>query len=70
MLTELILKYRRVVIVCVHLFLIIGSNLLAFLLRFEGWIPSDYFNMIIITLPFIVLIRLGTFHFLDLNSGI
>ena len=53
-----------------YLFLIIGSNLLAFLLRFEGWIPSDYFNMIIITLPFIVLIRLGTFHFFDLNSGL
>src|SRR4030065_2287524 len=69
MLTDLILKYRRVLIVCVHLFLIVVSNLLAFTLRFEWKIPSDYYYMIGVTLPVIVLVRLGFFFFLDLQKG-
>src|SRR3989304_3230638 len=60
MLTNLILKYRRIVIVCVHLFLIVLSNLFAFLLRFEWTIPSAYYYMIGVTMPVIVLVRLGT----------
>jgi len=70
MLTNLILKYRRIVIVCVHLFLIVVSNLLAFLLRFEWTIPSAYYYMIGVTMPVIVLIRLGVFYYFDLNNGL
>src|SRR3990170_539889 len=70
MLTDLILKYRRILIVCVHLILIVVSNLLAFILRFEWKIPSDYYYMIGVTLPVIVLVRLGSFYFLDLHKGL
>src|SRR3972149_2890919 len=70
MLTNLILKYRRIVIVCVHLFLIVLSNLFAFLLRFEWTIPSAYYYMIGVTMPVIVLVRLGVFYYFDLNNGL
>src|SRR4030066_1435104 len=70
MFTDFILKYRRMVVVCVHVFLIIASNLLAFLLRFEWAVPPAYYQMIGITLPVIVLVRLGVFYFFDLYSGL
>lgn len=70
MLTNQILKYRRVLVVCVHLILIVISNLSAFLLRFEWRIPPDYYYMIGVTLPFIVLIRFGFFYFSDLHKGL
>lgn len=70
MLTEFILRNHRIVVLCVHLVLIVVSNLSAFFLRFEGRIPPEYFSMIGITLPAVVLVRLGTFYFFDLNSGL
>ncbi|MCC6544183.1 MAG: polysaccharide biosynthesis protein [Nitrospirae bacterium] len=70
MLTNVILKYRRVLIVCVHLILIVVSNLLAFTLRFEWKIPPDYYYMIGATLPVIILVRLGLFYFMDLHKGL
>ena len=70
MFTDFLLKYRRMVVVCVHLFIIIASNLLAFLLRFEWTVPPAYYHMIGITLPVIVLVRLGVFYLFDLHSGL
>jgi FlaA1/EpsC-like NDP-sugar epimerase len=70
MFTNFVLKYRRIVIVCVHLFLIVLSNLLAFLLRFEWAVPSAYYYMIGVTLPVVAFIRLGVFYFFDLHSGL
>lgn len=68
--TNLVLKYRRLLIVSLHLFLIVFSNLFAFFLRFEGAIPSSYFRMIGITLPAVALTRLAVFYFFDLHSGL
>ena len=70
MLTEFILKYRRIVVLSISLFLIVISNLLAFLLRFEWTIPPDYLQMIVTTLPVIIVIRMGTFYFYDINAGL
>src|SRR3989304_6410295 len=70
MLTDFILKYRRMVVVCVHLIIVIASNLFAFLLRFEWAVLPAYYQMIGITLPVIVLVRLGVFYFFDLYSGL
>lgn len=67
---DFMLKYRQWIVCCVHLFLIIISNLLAFLLRFDWTIPTDYFPMIEMTLPLIVLVRLGTFHFYGIHQGL
>jgi len=70
MFTNFVLRYRRIAIVCVHLFLIVLSNLLAFLLRFEWAVPSAYYYMIGVTLPVVAFIRLGVFYFFDLHSGL
>lgn len=70
MLMEFILRHHRIVALGVNLFLIVLSNLLAFLLRFEGRIPPDYFSMIAMTLPVYLLIRLGTFHLYEINAGL
>lgn len=70
MLMEFILRHHRIVVLGVNFFLIILSNLIAFLLHFEGRIPPDYFSMIGMTLPVYVLIRLGTFHLYEINAGL
>ncbi|MBI4715291.1 MAG: polysaccharide biosynthesis protein [Nitrospirae bacterium] len=70
MLVDFIMKYRRVVIVCFHLILIVLSSLLAFSLRFDGAIPAEYFSLIGITLPGIVVIRLVVFHFFGVHEGL
>ncbi len=70
MIMGIILRYRRIVVLSVHLILIVLSNLLAFLFRFEWSVPTVYLSMISITMPIIVLVRLVTFHFFDVNSGL
>ncbi|MDD5435186.1 MAG: nucleoside-diphosphate sugar epimerase/dehydratase, partial [Nitrospira sp.] len=70
MLTAFFLKYRRIVVLCVNLLLIIIANLSAYLLRFEWSVPPEYFHIIAVTLPVILGIRLITFHFYGINSGL
>src|SRR5437867_1270758 len=53
----LLLKYRRVVIVGVHLVLTGVSNYVAFWLRFDGAIPDDSWNLWLRLLPLLVLAR-------------
>lgn len=70
MLTELILKYRRIVVLGVNLLLITAANLAAYLLRFDWIIPPEYLHTIVETLPLIIIIRLITFHFYEVNTGL
>lgn len=70
MLTELILKYRRIVVLGVNLLLITVANLSAYLLRFDWIIPPEYLHTIVKTLPLIIIIRLITFHFYEVNTGL
>lgn len=70
MLTELILKYRRIVVLGVNLLLITAANLSAYLLRFDWIIPPEYLHTIVKTLPLIIIVRLVTFHFYKVNTGL
>ena len=53
----LIIKYRRALVVVVQLGLVILSNQIAFLLRFDGSIPGWALETTMRTLPWLVLIR-------------
>lgn len=70
MLTPFFLKYRRIVVLSVNLLLIIIANLSAYLLRFELAVPAEYFKLIGLTLPVILGVRLITFHFYEINTGL
>lgn len=65
-----LLKYRRPVIVVVHLALGAAANYLAFWLRFDGRIPSAEYALWLATLPTLLLIRGVTLHFLRLYEGL
>ncbi|MEK6641457.1 MAG: nucleoside-diphosphate sugar epimerase/dehydratase [Nitrospirota bacterium] len=51
-----LIKHRLVLVIGVQLLLIIAANLLAFLFRFDGDIPSDYARLFLKGLPFVVAI--------------
>ena len=70
MLTDYVMKYRRIVVLFVNLFLIVAANLLAFFLRFEWRVPPEYVGMIKTTMPFIVIVRIGIFYFYEINAGL
>ena len=70
MLADFAHRYRRVIVVCVHLVLIVLSNFIAFSLRFDGTIPQEYFVLIGMILPGIVLIRLIIFQFFGVHQGL
>ena len=65
-----IIKYRRALIVAVHLMLIVVANYTAFLLRFDGAIPAHYVAVWRQALPWLVIIRLATFVPLRLYEGL
>jgi len=70
MLTDYVMKYRKIVVLFVNLFLIVAANLLAFFLRFEWRVPPEYVGMIKTTMPFIVIVRIGIFYFYEINAGL
>jgi FlaA1/EpsC-like NDP-sugar epimerase/lipopolysaccharide/colanic/teichoic acid biosynthesis glycosyltransferase len=67
---EVIEKYRREIIVLIHTGAILSSTALAFLLRFDGKIPSEEFGLMIITLPFVLSLRLAALQYFGLNRGL
>jgi len=66
----LILKYRKAVILVVHLLLIIAAYMLSFLLRFDYRVPREYVRTIITTLPALILIKLIIFNHFGLFTGL
>lgn len=54
---KLVIRYRRPVIVLLHLSLVALSNYLAFLLRFDGAIPPLYQRVQLEMLPWLVAVR-------------
>lgn len=65
-----ITKYRRPLIISLELTLVAVSNYFAFWLRFDGEIPSDYFNLLTQTLPLVILIRALIFMPFRLYEGL
>jgi FlaA1/EpsC-like NDP-sugar epimerase len=67
---EVMEKYRTSIIIFIHAGATVLSSYLAFLLRFDGKIPPDSFNLFTITLPFIVIFRLASLQYFGLNRGL
>jgi FlaA1/EpsC-like NDP-sugar epimerase len=53
---QLVLQYRSVLVICTQLGLIAAANVAAFVLRFEGDIPSDYARLFLKGLPIVLVI--------------
>jgi FlaA1/EpsC-like NDP-sugar epimerase len=52
-----ILRYRRPIVVAVHLVAVVASNYLAFLLRFDGRMPPEHVEPFLKALPILMLCR-------------
>ena len=59
-------RYRVPLLVTAHAVLVTCSYILAYLLRFDWVIPEAYVNVMLITLPVIVGVRLGAFSWFQL----
>lgn len=67
--STLAFRYRRLMVVTAHLVLVVASYALAFVLRFDGLIPSLDGRIFLVTLGPLVVFRLGAFAFYRLYSG-
>lgn len=67
---ELVIKYRRPLIVSLDLLLIILTNYLAFWLRFDGAIPRAVIEGFLSSLPWLVVIRGAAFSLFRLHEGL
>ncbi len=70
MVEPVVLRYRRLLVVILHAFLVVLSNYLAFWLRFDGAILEPAWDMFIRTLPWLVVIRGLTFIPFRLYEGL
>ena len=53
-----------------HLFLIVAANYIAFWLRFDGAIPKPEFEMMLHTMPILLIVRAGSFVPFRLYKGL
>jgi FlaA1/EpsC-like NDP-sugar epimerase len=63
------LSYRRPGIMALHLGLIPSVYLAAYALRFDFVIPEEYHHTIAVTLPYLLVLRFGTFAYCGLFRG-
>jgi FlaA1/EpsC-like NDP-sugar epimerase len=68
-LNNLLLQYRRPLIILTHGIIFTVSYALAFALRFDFSIPISHFSLLIISLPMVLLAKLVIFEFFDLYQG-
>ena len=67
---RIIVKYRRILVVGIHVVLILVANYLAFWLRFDGAIPQSTLSLMFEMLPWLLLIRGLTFIPFRLYGGV
>src|SRR6266545_1195196 len=67
---SLLLQFRRIIVIVIHLALIAIANYLAFWLRFDGAIPAESLELWIKMLPWLLVIRGITFVPLRLYEGL
>ncbi|MCK5494333.1 MAG: hypothetical protein KAJ14_14575, partial [Candidatus Omnitrophica bacterium] len=65
-----LLKHRRILIVLAHIFFIVSAYILAFYIRFDFKIPSNYIQILFQNILFLIIIKLMVFWYFDLYSGL
>ena len=65
-----IAKYRRPVVFCVDLVVAATANLLAFLIKFDGRIPSELLSVALQFLPLLLIVRAAMFGGFRLHQGL
>jgi FlaA1/EpsC-like NDP-sugar epimerase len=55
---KIIINYRRLILIMIHLVHVVLANYLAFVIRFESIISPEYLNMFAYSLPLLALIRI------------
>ncbi len=70
MLNKLLVKYRRTTIFLAHILFIIGAYVFAFYIRFDFTLPVRCVQIILKTVPFLILIKAVIFYWCGLYSGI
>jgi len=63
-------KYRRFFTIVVHFILVIIAYVGAFYLRFDFRLRSEYFPIILKTLPLLIIIKMAIFYYYGLFSGL
>jgi len=63
-------KYRKLLIFFIHILLIAGAYILAYLIRFEFILEDEYPPLILKTLPWLLTIKILVFYYYGLYSGL
>ncbi len=63
-------KYRRLIIIAIHLVLVVCAYILAFYLRLDFNVASDYWKTIIKTLPMLIGVKMIIFGYFGLYTGL
>jgi len=67
---DVMLKYRRAIIVLLHLCLIALAYTFAFSLRFDLNIPKEYLPIFFKTLPILIVTKLLIFYYFGIFEGL
>ncbi|MDD5428207.1 MAG: nucleoside-diphosphate sugar epimerase/dehydratase [Candidatus Omnitrophica bacterium] len=67
---EMILKYRRPIIILFHFCLIAAAYFFAFALRFDLNIPKEYITIFFKTLPVLIIAKLAVFYYFGIFEGL
>lgn len=65
-----ILNYRRYIVIVVHLCLMCSAFYLAFLIRFDFFLPTKFSSVFLKTVPLLLVIKLLVFYYFGLFSGL